>query len=423
MESALINSNCHSYQLQLLNLFILMYADDTVLFTEDANDLQNMLDCLQTYSDKWNLTVNINKTKIVVFRKSKRLTPTEHWTFQGKDIDVVHTFCYLGLVFNYNGRFTVAHNTLASQGRKAYYLLKSRIKNYMLNAETKLSLFDTYVSCILNYCCEVWGHHPAPKIEAVHLLFLKGLLNVKKTVNSSMVYFETGRYSLHVQRKIMIMKYWLKLLKTNNCILKSCYVALLELNIKKPNCKLNWVYEIKDDLCRHGFNYVWIAQNVNNEKHFLELYTQRLHDIFIQDLHSSFNNSSKCQIYKYLANYFELQYYLTKSLNSKTKQILSKYRMQAHSLHIESGRYNAVPRGERICTVCNNNDIEDEMHFILLCPAYVELRMRFLKKYYYKHPSVFKLIELFSYKNIKTLRNLGKYSVHATDQRNNLMNL
>jgi len=58
MENELINSNCRSYQLQMLNLFILMYADDTVLFSEDIDDLQNMLNCVQRYTDKWNLSVN-----------------------------------------------------------------------------------------------------------------------------------------------------------------------------------------------------------------------------------------------------------------------------------------------------------------------------------------------------------------------------
>jgi len=52
MENELINSKCRSYQLQMLNLFILMYADDTVLFSEDIDDLQNMLNCVQRYTDK-----------------------------------------------------------------------------------------------------------------------------------------------------------------------------------------------------------------------------------------------------------------------------------------------------------------------------------------------------------------------------------
>lgn len=57
----------------MLNLFILMHADDTVLFSEDTVDLQNMITCIQRYSNKGNLNVNVDKTKIVVFRKCRRL--------------------------------------------------------------------------------------------------------------------------------------------------------------------------------------------------------------------------------------------------------------------------------------------------------------------------------------------------------------
>jgi hypothetical protein len=38
-----------------------------------------------------------------------------------------------------------------------------------------------------------------------------------------------------------------------------------------------------------------------------------------------------------------------------------------HKLNIEVGRYNKTPRNERFCKKCNTDEIEDEMHFFLLC--------------------------------------------------------
>lgn len=61
-----------------------------------------------------------------------------------------------------------------------------------LNVETMFSLFDTYVSSILNYGCEVWGNHSACDIEKIHLEFIKNVLCVRKNTNTSMVYFETA---------------------------------------------------------------------------------------------------------------------------------------------------------------------------------------------------------------------------------------
>ena len=66
-------------------------------------------------------------------------------------------------------------------------------------------------------------------------------------------------------------------------------------------------------------------------------------------------------------------------------------------------------RENRLCTFCNQNDIEDEFHFILKCPFYSNLRHTYIKPCYYRNPSVFKLVQLLSVQNVKDLRNLGKY--------------
>jgi hypothetical protein len=51
-EMAFINSTCSSIPLEVkdLNLFLLMYADDVVIFSESISGLQNMLDTLYEYT-------------------------------------------------------------------------------------------------------------------------------------------------------------------------------------------------------------------------------------------------------------------------------------------------------------------------------------------------------------------------------------
>ena len=56
-----------------INKYLLLFADDAVLLSEDAQGLQQMLDRLHGYYNKWSLTVNVDKTKILVFRKGGRL--------------------------------------------------------------------------------------------------------------------------------------------------------------------------------------------------------------------------------------------------------------------------------------------------------------------------------------------------------------
>ena len=55
----------------MLKMFILLYADDTVICTESIEDLQRALDAMSTYCNKWSLRVNATKTKVLVFSRGK----------------------------------------------------------------------------------------------------------------------------------------------------------------------------------------------------------------------------------------------------------------------------------------------------------------------------------------------------------------
>jgi uncharacterized protein YmfQ (DUF2313 family) len=50
-----------------------------VIFSESAKGLQDMLDTLYNYTENWRLYVNINKTKIVVFRNGGILSDDDQW--------------------------------------------------------------------------------------------------------------------------------------------------------------------------------------------------------------------------------------------------------------------------------------------------------------------------------------------------------
>ena len=56
-----------------LKLYLLLHADDTIIMSENATELQLALDGLYIYCNDWNLTVNTSKTKVVIFSKGKVL--------------------------------------------------------------------------------------------------------------------------------------------------------------------------------------------------------------------------------------------------------------------------------------------------------------------------------------------------------------
>jgi hypothetical protein len=60
-------------------------------------------------------------------------------------------------------------------------------------------------------------------------------------------------------------------------------------------------------------------------------------------------------------------------VNYMYKPLICKYRIHAHSLKIETGRYLNTDRQERICDFCNDSCIEDEFHLILKCKKYDDM--------------------------------------------------
>jgi hypothetical protein len=51
----------------------LLYADDLALISDTVFGLQRQLNILADYCREWGLTVNIDKTKIIVFRRGGQL--------------------------------------------------------------------------------------------------------------------------------------------------------------------------------------------------------------------------------------------------------------------------------------------------------------------------------------------------------------
>ena len=62
---------CQPAKIKNLTLNNLLYADNLVLVSETSSGLQNCLDRLQEYCDKWRLTVNIKKKKTMVAGKQQ----------------------------------------------------------------------------------------------------------------------------------------------------------------------------------------------------------------------------------------------------------------------------------------------------------------------------------------------------------------
>ena len=76
---------------------------------------------------------------------------------------------------------------------------------------------------------------------------------------------------------------------------------------------------------------------------------------------------------------FGLEKYLLIMNNFEQRRIFTRMRISAHSLQIEHGRYQGVPRQERRCLRCTSSQVEDEKHFLFVCNKFTDDRSNMLQ--------------------------------------------
>ena len=75
---------------------------------------------------------------------------------------------------------------------------------------------------------------------------------------------------------------------------------------------------------------------------------------------------TKFNFYKTIKKNYYFERYLD-VLDKEKRVSISRIRMSNHSFPIKRMRYTKTKQGERICTICNLNQVGNEMHYLLYC--------------------------------------------------------
>lgn len=102
----------------LVEILLLMFADDLVLISDWVIGLQSLLNLLHSFCKAKDLIVNIIKTKVMVYKNGGTLAKTEKWSYGGNNLEVVPCFTYLGLNFTRQMTFVQMTNEQAMKGKR-----------------------------------------------------------------------------------------------------------------------------------------------------------------------------------------------------------------------------------------------------------------------------------------------------------------
>jgi hypothetical protein len=357
----------------MIELFILLFADDIALLSDTPGGLQIQLNTLRYCCEKLQLIVNKNKSKVMVFRNGGILGRYEKWTYDKDPLEVVNQYCYLGFTFSTRLSPTIGISKLVAKAKSASFMICRAFQNYStMTKDIFFKLFDSKVKSILLYSSEIWGLHRLDSIETVHLQACKRFLGVPIRTPNKMVYGDLHRFPLYVYSSLRAFKYWIRLLEMNDSRLpRQSYNILLALDRNGLEC---WVTQIRLFLCTHGFQYVWQSQSAFVARSVLLSLKTRLVDTFVQEWDTYMRNSERCSTYKLLKENFFCTNFIFDVKIYCFRRAYFQLRLNVLPINAIIHMYSDV-HSSKMCPWCPAS-IEDAMHFTIDCPLYADLRSK-----------------------------------------------
>ena len=390
--------------MQEVEILMLMYIDDLCIFSDNVIDLQRKINVLSSYCNEYGLEINLTKSKVMVIRNGGVVKKSEKWYYNGTLIDVVSYYSYLGVIVSSRLMWSKHIDNMSS---KAHQII-SRIV-YMCNhfdhvpMKMLFKIFDGKIKPILLYGSEIWGVRKYEDIEKVHLRFCKVVLGVGKTTWNFAAIGECGRYPLYVEYHVRAIKYWCKLVTTEESRYNSkCYKLLYKLDAAG---RKNWASDMRSLLCCLGYGIAWYSQTIGDIKAFICEIRERLLSISCQEWYGRVDHL--CPEYLcYQPSPFAVSY--TRIINSYHRRRLFAL-LRTKGLPIKNNllRLNIVYNN--LCEKCNGIYVENEYHILFRCTKYKNEREKYLPTSLTTNPSIEKLNNVLISEDATLVKNIIDY--------------
>ncbi len=295
----------------------LLYADDLIILSRSKTGLQNCLDVLHTWSEKWLLEVNLKKTKVMILQKHKSKRKNIQFHIGKNPISITDEYTYLGLKLTPNTKFDIARQQLSEKAMHAMYKIRKQIDFHQLPPKLARKVFDSVISPILLYNSEVWGAYSVRDFakwdktwtEKAHLKFCKLYLGVNRKASNAASRGELGKFPLLFPIIKRTLSYIINLYKLpDSSIAKLAFISSKELYLKgKESFYSNIVNFLKN-------HFPSLIEPVDLEEFITDT---KINDIietiqnnYISEWKQQIDNSSKLSFYSKFRRQYQLEDYL-----------------------------------------------------------------------------------------------------------------
>jgi len=203
------------------------------------------------------------------------------------------------------------------------------------------------------------------------------------------------------------LNFWGKLVSGNTEKLSYMLYRIILEKHTRGEFHSTWLVYVKNTLNECGLSYIFDSQSFQSPNWLRANISLKLRDQYKQNWHDALSNSTKCSNYMIFKSEWKFENYLN-LLPFKLRKYYCSLRISNHKLPVELGRHQGIYLNDRLCKLCNQNEVGDEYHYLMKCNYFENERRMFLPRFCLLHPSAFNLQSLCNNPNKKILLNLGK---------------
>ena len=370
-----------------MNLSLLLYADDIVLISDNAEKLQLMLNTIHEYSYKWRFEINMkqDKTAIMMFKCDQKDRQFQ-FTIGNNVVSISNHYCYLGVELSSPWSWTTMRDRCALKARKNMYIVWGMgIKAGIASVATSETVYRALVRSQLEYAAQVWGAvtNEWKAGEQVQAEMGKLILHCPTNTNAEVIRGELGWESIRDRHRLLRMRWWAKLVSMKQSrwpfivyqYARNKYLQSLDQCIYlQDKHTVNWCSNTHTCMINMGIHRYWDNDQIESEcrKMFISMLEKQLQESQQVDWRTSIRDKPKLRSYRLIKEDLCREQYLDNSMNNMNRvnyksklnkqlligtYIMTMLRSGTNELSIETDRRNCIPINKRVCRYCKANEI------------------------------------------------------------------
>ena len=157
--------------------------------------------------------IKCKRCKILIFSRGK-VSKYPNFMIGEECIEVVSSFVYLGLKFNYNNKWKVALKDVYDRASRAMFALFKKCKAKHPSHDLIADVFEKTITPILTYGCEIWGFENNDTVLKLQMRFYKLLLHLKPGTPSALIFGELKKFQVTLDIKSRMLNVWFKMISS-----------------------------------------------------------------------------------------------------------------------------------------------------------------------------------------------------------------